>query len=95
MAGFIAAAIVALEASWLLAIVIVICFPMVFVFGYLQLALSKGRTAKNKRLMEESGKTMSEAINSICTVASLGEEKFHCRYQEQLRHPFKYRHLAA
>ena len=90
MAGFTAAVIVALEASWLLAIVSGINFPILFLAGSIQVILLKIGTDKNKQLMEESGRTTSEAINNIRTVASLGMEERFCRhYQEQLIPPFK------
>lgn len=90
LAGFIAALIIAFEANWLLAIVLFICFPVLASVGYAQIRLLKGRTARNKELMEESGKTASEAIDNIRTVASLGaEERLHRHYEEQLWPPFR------
>ena len=91
LAGFLTALVIAFEATWLLAIVLFGCFPILATVGYLQITLLKGRTAKNKQLMEESGKTTTEAIDNIRTVASLGvEERFSRQYHEQLLPPFKY-----
>ena len=89
MFGFIAALVIAFEASWLLAIVFFICFPVLFGVGYLQIFLQKGRAIKNKQLFAESGKTAVESIENIRTVVSLGiEDKLHSQYSQQIRPPF-------
>ena len=90
VAGSICAMVIAFEASWLLSIVLFFCFPLLVFVGYLQIKLQQGRSAKNKLLMEESGKTSVEAIDQIRTVSSLGMElKFSERYNELLKTPFK------
>ena len=58
--------------------------------SFLQVRFLRGRSIKNKELMVESGKTATEAIDNIRTVASLGaEDKFYNRYSELLKPPFK------
>ena len=58
--------------------------------GYAQVSLQKGRSVKNKYLMEESGKTSMEAIAQIRTVSSLGKEmKFSKQYNDCLYPHFK------
>ena len=90
IAGLIAALVIALEANWLLGIVLFICFPVLFTVGFIQNKLLQGRSARNKEHMEESGKTASEAFDNIRTVASLGVEDHLLRhYEELLRPPFK------
>ena len=90
MFGFIAAVVIAFEASWLLAIVLFICFPVLACVGYLQIVLQKGRTVKSKKLFAESGKTAVESIENIRTVVSLGiEDKLHAQYANQIKPPFR------
>ena len=90
VAGLICAMVISFEASWLLSIVLFFCFPLLASVGYLQTKLQQGRSAKNKHLMEESGKTSVEVIDQIRTVSSLGMElKFSERYNELLKPPFK------
>ena len=88
--GFGAAVVIAFEASWLLAIVLFACFPVMGCIGYLQIVLQKGRILKSKELFAESGKTAVESIENIRTVVSLGiENKLHAQYADQIRPPFK------
>ena len=88
--GFVIAMVVAVEASWLLSIVLFFCFPLLVSVGYFQIKLQQGRSAKNKLLMEESGRTSVEAIDQIRTISSLGMElKVSKRYDELLKPPFQ------
>ena len=88
-AGLIVALVIALEANWLLGLILFICFPFLATVSFFQIKILQGRTAKNKELMEECGKTASEAIENIRTVASLGvEERLNTYYEEQLWPPF-------
>ena len=81
---------IAFVSSWLLSIVLFICFPFLIAVGYVQVKHQQGRLAKNKHLMEESGKTAVEAIDQIRTVASLSAElKFSKQYNECLKLPFR------
>ena len=90
VSGFVCAVVIAFEASWLLSIVLFVCFPLLAAVGYLQIKLQQGRTARNKQLMEDCGRTSVEAIDQIRTVSSLGMElKFSRRYDELLKPPFK------
>ena len=80
---------IALEASWLLTIVLFCVFPFFVIMGVAQIKLLQGRSNKNKLLSGESSKTANEAIDNIRTVASLGiEDKFNNIYEQQLRPPF-------
>ena len=89
ISGILAALIIALEASWLLTLLLFCVFPFFVLLGIAQIKLLQGRSNKNKQLAGESSKTGNEAIDNIRTVASLGiEEDFLCIYQEQLRPPF-------
>ena len=91
VSGFAIAMVVAVEASWLLSIVLFFCFPLLVSVGYFQMKFHQGRSAKNKQLMEESGRTSVEAIDQIRTISSLGMElKVSKRYDELLKPPFRY-----
>ena len=68
----------------------IFCFPVLGAFGFLQFRLLAGRTAKNKKKLEESGKTAVESIDNVRTVVSLGvEETFITRYKNLLQYPFE------
>ena len=88
--GFITAVVIAFTASWELSLVMIFCFPVLGAFGFLQFRLLAGRTAKNKKKLEESGKTAVESIDNVRTVVSLGvEETFITRYKNLLQYPFE------
>jgi ABC-type multidrug transport system fused ATPase/permease subunit len=90
MFGFITAVIIAFTASWLLSIVLFACFPFIVAVGFFQIRLLRGRSAKNKELIGESGKIATEVIDNIRTVASLSiEDKFYNQYNDLLKPPFK------
>ena len=69
---------------------LVVVFPIIGAVAYLQFRSLRGRSEKNKKKLEGSGKTTVESIENIRTVAGLGvEERFFSTYVEQLRGPFK------
>ena len=69
---------------------LVLCFPLLGAFTYLELRLLAGRTAKNKKKLEESGKTAVESIDNVRTVVSLGiEDKLVAKYNDLLQYPFE------
>ena len=85
---------IALQASWLLTLVLFSVFPFFVLVQIAELKFFQGRSNKNKQLIVESSKTANEAVNNIRTVASLGlEDKFNKMYQEQLHPPFMYEKL--
>ena len=66
------------------------CFPTILSEGFLQYRFLAGRTAKNKKKLEESGKTAVESIDNVRTVVSLGiEETFITQYKNLLQYPFE------
>ena len=90
MSGFLAAVVIAFSASWELSLVLMFCFPVLASFGYLQIRFLVGRAAKNKKKLEESGKTAVESIDNVRTVVSLGiEEMFVTTYESLLQYPFE------
>ena len=88
--GFITAVAIAFASSWELTLVLVFCFPVLGAFSFLQIRLQAGRTAKNKKKLEESGKTAVESIDNVRTVVSLGiEDKLVAKYNDLLQYPFE------
>lgn len=88
--GFLTALVIGFTASWLLSIVLFVCFPIIIFVGYLQTRVIRGRSARNKELMLECGKTSTEVIDNIRTVVSLGvEDTFYNHYKSLLREPFR------
>ena len=81
---------IALEASWVLTLVLFCVFPFFIVMGIAQIKLLQGRSNRNKELAAESSKTANEAIDNIRTIAALGlENNFLELYQTQLLPPFR------
>ena len=88
--GFITAVTIAFVSSWELTFVLVLCFPLLAGFTFLEVRLLAGRTAKNKKKLEESGKTAVESIDNVRTVVSLGiEDKVVAKYTDLLQYPFE------
>ncbi|XP_065929444.1 ATP-dependent translocase ABCB1 isoform X3 [Magallana gigas] len=76
--------------GWQLTLVILAFIPIIGIAGVLQMQLLEGVSGQNKEALEESGKTATEAIENIRTVASLcQEEKMLDMYREQLEPPYK------
>ena len=56
----------------------------------MQIRFLAGRATKNKKKLEESGKTAVESIDNVRTVASLGiEDKLVEKYSGLLQYPFE------
>ena len=88
--GLLAAILIAFTASWELTLVLMFCFPVLGTFSFLQIRLLAGRTAKNKKKLEESGKTAVESIENVRTIASLGIQKSLVeKYEGLLQYPFE------
>ena len=84
------AIIIAFSSSWELTLVLIFAFPALGAIGFLQLRQIAGRNARNKKLLEESGKTAVESIDNVRTVVSLGvEEKIVEKYNGLLKYPFE------
>ncbi|XP_061185823.1 ATP-dependent translocase ABCB1-like [Saccostrea echinata] len=76
--------------GWQLTLVILAFIPIIGIAGVLQMKLLEGVSGKNKEALEESGKTATEAIENIRTVASLCQEDLMVeRYKSQLDTPFR------
>ena len=88
--GILTVAVISFIASWELSLVLLFCFPTLLSEGFLQYSFLSGGTAKNKKKLEESGKTAVESIDNVRTVVSLGiEETFITRYKNLLQYPFE------
>ena len=67
-----------------------LAFPMIAAVSFLQLRLIRGRTVKNKKLLEGSGRTAVESFENLRTVVGLGlGDKFCQIYRDQLAEPFR------
>ena len=67
-----------------------LAFPMIASVTFLQMRLIRGRTVKNKKLLEDSGRTAVEAFENLRTVVGLGVgDKFCQIYRDQLSEPFR------
>ncbi|XP_062600445.1 ATP-dependent translocase ABCB1-like isoform X1 [Saccostrea cucullata] len=76
--------------GWQLTLVILAFIPIIGIAGVLQMKLLEGVSGQNKEALEESGKTATEAIENIRTVASLCQEDMMVeRYKSQLDGPYK------
>ena len=81
---------IAFASSWELTLVLIFCFPVLGAIGFLQIRQIAGRNSRNKKLLEESGKTAVESIDNVRTVVSLGvEEKIVEKYNGLLQYPFE------
>ena len=89
-AGFLTAITIAFASSWELTLVLIFVFPVLGAIGFLQIRQIAGRNIRNKKLLEESGKTAVESIDNVRTVVSLGvEEKIVEKYNGLLKYPFE------
>ncbi|XP_048755888.2 ATP-dependent translocase ABCB1-like isoform X2 [Ostrea edulis] len=76
--------------GWQLTLVILAFIPIIGIAGVLQMKLLEGVTGQNKEALEEAGKTATEAIENIRTVASLCQEETMVNlYKAQLATPYK------
>ncbi|XP_056007799.1 ATP-dependent translocase ABCB1-like isoform X2 [Ostrea edulis] len=75
--------------GWKLTLVIVAFLPFIMVAGMLQMKLLQGVAGQNKEALEEAGKTATESIENIRTVASLTkEEKMVENYKSLIEGPY-------
>ena len=90
LCGFLAAIIVSFIANWELTLLLMVAFPILIVFGYIELRLVVGRSIKNKKKMENAGQIAVESIENIRTIVALAvEPKYIERYEQQIKGPFR------
>ncbi|OAY78741.1 ABC transporter B family member 11 [Ananas comosus] len=67
--------IVAMVASWRLALIITVVIPLVGFQGYAQIKFMKGYSADAKMMYEEASQVANDAVSGIRTVASFSAEQ--------------------
>lgn len=84
------AMIIAFYFGWKLAFVVVAFLPLIVMSGLIQARLMTGSARRDKNSLEEASRVVSEAIESIRTVASLNKELYFTEcYNEVLYGPYK------
>lgn len=82
--------VIALIASWQLALIILAMFPLIGLNGFVQMKFLKGFSADAKRMYEEASQVANDAVGSIRTVASFcAEEKVMELYKTKCEGPRK------
>ncbi|XP_033097909.1 ATP-dependent translocase ABCB1-like [Anneissia japonica] len=85
-----AAVFIALYYGWKLALVMFGCLPFLALAGIFQMKAISGSQKADAELREDAGKTASESIENMRTVASLSlEDRFYDQYCKQLDIPFE------
>ncbi|KAL5538774.1 hypothetical protein UlMin_043914 [Ulmus minor] len=86
----IAGLVIAFEANWQLALIILVLLPLFGANGYVQMKLLKGFSQHAKKMYEDASKVANDAVGSIRTVASFcAEEKVMELYQKKCEAPIK------
>ncbi|KAL9325737.1 hypothetical protein ACSQ67_006382 [Phaseolus vulgaris] len=82
--------VIAFEASWQLAFIVLALAPLLGLNGYVQFKFMKGFSADAKKLYEEASQVASDAVGSIRTVASFcAEKKVMELYQKKCEEPIR------
>ncbi|KAH7513545.1 hypothetical protein FEM48_Zijuj12G0211600 [Ziziphus jujuba var. spinosa] len=90
IATAIAGLVVAFEACWQLALVILVMLPLQGLNGYVQFKFLAGFSADAKKMYEEASQVANDAVGSIRTVASFcAEEKVMELYKKKCEGPIK------
>ncbi|KAJ7955339.1 ABC transporter B family protein [Quillaja saponaria] len=90
IATAVAGLVIAFEANWQLALIILVLLPLLGVNGYVQVKFMTGFSADAKKLYEEASQVANDAVGSIRTVASFcAEEKVMELYQKKCEGPIK------
>ncbi|XP_009630703.1 ABC transporter B family member 4-like isoform X1 [Nicotiana tomentosiformis] len=86
----IAGLVIGLEASWQLALIMIVMVPLIGLNGYLHMKYVSGFGADAKKLYEDASRVASEAVGSIRTVASFSaEEKVVQLYKRKCEEPVR------
>uniref|UniRef100_A0A914WVT4 ABC-type xenobiotic transporter n=1 Tax=Plectus sambesii TaxID=2011161 RepID=A0A914WVT4_9BILA len=76
--------------GWKMALVVLVIFPLAGVAESLQVKFQEGRHREDAKMLEEAGKTATEAIENVRTVQALTREKrFFELFSGYLDQPFK------
>ncbi|XP_042515586.1 ABC transporter B family member 11-like [Macadamia integrifolia] len=86
----IAGLVIAFQANWELALIILVLLPLIGLNGYVQMKFMKGFSADAKMMYEEASQVANDAVGSIRTVASFcAEEKVMQLYKKKCEGPLK------
>ncbi|WJX96357.1 ABC transporter B member 11 [Trifolium repens] len=90
IATVIAGLVIAFQACWQLAFIVLALAPLLGLNGYVQVKVLKGFSADAKKLYEEASQVANDAVGSIRTVSSFcAEEKVMELYQGKCEGPIK------
>ncbi|KAL7178433.1 hypothetical protein ACSBR2_031551 [Camellia fascicularis] len=90
VATTIAGLIIAFQANWLLALIILVMVPLIGLNGYIQAKFLSGFSADAKKSFEDATQVAGDAVGSIRTIASFSaEEKVMQLYQMKCEGPMK------
>ncbi|CAL5415131.1 unnamed protein product [Camellia sinensis] len=86
----IAGLVIAFQANWLLALIILVMVPLIGLNGYIQAKFLSGFSADAKKSFEDASQVAGDAVGSIRTIASFSaEEKVMQLYQMKCEGPMK------
>ncbi|GMP76087.1 hypothetical protein CsSME_00032910 [Camellia sinensis var. sinensis] len=86
----IAGLVIAFQANWLLALIILVTVPLIGLNGYMQAKFLNGFSADAKKSFEDASQVAGDAVGSIRTIASFSaEEKVMQLYQMKCEGPMK------
>ncbi|XP_059439255.1 ABC transporter B family member 21-like [Corylus avellana] len=90
IATVIAGLVIAFDASWQMALIVLALVPLLGVNGYVQQRSMKGFSADAKAMYEDASQIANDAVGSIRTVASFcAEDKVMQLYEEKCEGPVK------
>ncbi|KAM4075040.1 hypothetical protein ACB094_10G139900 [Castanea mollissima] len=90
IASVVAGLVIAFDASWQLAFIVLALVPLLGVNGYVQRQSMRGFSADAKAMYEDASQIANDAVGSIRTVASFcAEEKVMQLYEEKCEGPRK------
>lgn len=82
--------VIAFEASWQLAFIVLAMIPLIGLNGYVQIKFMKGFSADAKAMYEQASQIANDAVGSIRTVASFcAEEKVMVMYKQRCEGPMR------
>ncbi|XP_042053539.1 ABC transporter B family member 21-like isoform X1 [Salvia splendens] len=88
LSSLVAGLAIAFQASWQLALIILVMLPLIGANGYVQMKFMKGFSADAKAMYEEASQVANDAVGSIRTVASFcAEEKVMEMYRKKCEGP--------
>ncbi|XP_073064615.1 LOW QUALITY PROTEIN: ABC transporter B family member 4 [Primulina eburnea] len=90
LSSLIVGLVIAFEASWQLAFIVLAMIPLIGLNGYVQLKFMTGFSADAKAMYEQASQIANDAVGSIRTVASFcAEEKVMAMYKQRCEGPMR------